>query len=97
MFQCSNGQCVDFPMRCDRKSDCSDGSDELYCPTAPPPPARTERPTLPPDSTRRPSVTCPFGYVNCLSEDQCILQNQLCDGRVDCNDMSDESRCGRYF
>ncbi|XP_066260113.1 basement membrane-specific heparan sulfate proteoglycan core protein isoform X1 [Euwallacea similis] len=85
-FQCSNGQCVDQRVRCNGRPDCSDYSDEYLCPV-------TTEASIPfPPVTVAPT-SCPFGYVSCLSEDQCILQGQLCDGRVDCLDMSDESRC----
>lgn len=30
-FQCGNGQCIDRSLRCDRKYDCQDGTDEFTC------------------------------------------------------------------
>nr|XP_045613717.1 basement membrane-specific heparan sulfate proteoglycan core protein-like isoform X12 [Procambarus clarkii] len=36
-FRCLlDGQCISIQKRCDRRSDCSDGSDEHGCPTSPP-------------------------------------------------------------
>ena len=30
-FTCNNGECIDVRRQCDRRSDCSDGSDEDRC------------------------------------------------------------------
>lgn len=30
-FRCGNGQCIDASLKCDRKYDCQDGTDELSC------------------------------------------------------------------
>jgi hypothetical protein len=88
-FQCSNGVCIDGNLRCNRRNDCSDASDEFNCPTERPP-FVTERPTRP---STPPPINCAPGYQPCRSGDRCILRSQLCDGRVDCNDMSDETDC----
>lgn len=86
-FQCLNGACIDLRLRCNRQYDCSDGSDEENCPTAPPP-TQTEPPY--------PGITCSPGQRPCSSGRQCVRFNQFCDGRVDCYDLSDESHCGKY-
>lgn len=30
-FRCTNGECIDGNLKCDRKYDCKDGSDEFNC------------------------------------------------------------------
>ena len=30
-FKCGSGACIDLRLRCDRRFDCDDGSDELSC------------------------------------------------------------------
>lgn len=37
-------------------------------------------------------TVCPYNAVECLrNNSQCVLLSQLCDGKVDCIDGSDES------
>ncbi|KAI5644482.1 trypsin domain-containing protein [Phthorimaea operculella] len=36
---------------------------------------------------------CAPGNVSCGNGERCILESQWCDGKVDCSDVSDESRC----
>lgn len=34
---------------------------------------------------------CPLNQVKCFDEVQCVLETQVCDGKKDCNDGSDEN------
>lgn len=36
---------------------------------------------------------CPPGTVSCISGEACINEEQWCDGKVNCNDASDEAQC----
>ncbi|XP_038220089.1 serine protease nudel [Zerene cesonia] len=36
---------------------------------------------------------CPMGTVSCENGNACISESLWCDGNVDCDDVSDESRC----
>ncbi|KAM7393106.1 hypothetical protein PAMA_007971 [Pampus argenteus] len=97
---CQDGtECVLFSHVCDGEKDCRDGSDEEGCgaaeiatttsvenliPNATPSPVEpfTQPPTKP--SCSSPSVLCPDSSL-------CILPTQLCDGKKDCPDGSDEN------
>ena len=39
--------------------------------------------------------TCPSGYFRCKNG-QCINATNKCDANQDCNDASDETKCGKY-
>lgn len=83
-FQCANGKCIPDYLRCNRRSDCEDGSDEFNC--------GTESPVV-----TTPGFSCPYGQQACKTGNQCFPYSAFCDGRFDCNDFSDESHCGKYY
>nr|XP_033502272.1 low-density lipoprotein receptor-related protein 2-like isoform X2 [Epinephelus lanceolatus] len=86
---CRDGtECVLFSHVCDRERDCRDGSDEEGCENlhlnespAPVEPS-TQPPTKP--SCTSPSFLCPDSSL-------CIKPTQICDGKRDCPDGSDEN------
>lgn len=41
------------------------------------------------------NVTCADNEHLCESKNQCILKRLVCDGQIDCDDKSDESKCGK--
>lgn len=45
------------------------------------------------ESVGNPFRDCPETYFQCLSPNQCIPQNKVCDTKIDCVDASDESSC----
>ncbi|XP_059153685.1 very low-density lipoprotein receptor-like [Physella acuta] len=108
-FQCNNGVCIQLDWQCDVDRDCSDGSDELNCPT---------------DCTGEHQLKCNNGKcitreylcdgdndcgdmtdetdchkVECTSGEihcdnfLCIESTWLCDGDNDCGDNWDERNC----
>lgn len=93
-FQCNDGACIPSYLRCDRRTDCRDSSDEDNCGTeAPPFIPETPRPTPPPP----PTISCPWPQRPCRSGNQCLPQAAFCDGHFDCNDFSDETDCRKYL
>ena len=40
---------------------------------------------------------CDNDTFNCASGVDCITMSSVCDGRLDCQDMSDEFGCGRLI
>ncbi|XP_021927336.1 basement membrane-specific heparan sulfate proteoglycan core protein isoform X6 [Zootermopsis nevadensis] len=82
-FQCASGECISLSGHCNRRIECRDGSDEENCPTP-----RPQPPPLWP-----PSGGCPPGQSPCRTPGQCVPSSAICDGRVDCQDFSDEANC----
>ncbi|XP_031342212.1 basement membrane-specific heparan sulfate proteoglycan core protein isoform X8 [Photinus pyralis] len=92
-YQCASGTCIAGHLRCNYRNDCNDGSDEINCGTEPTP---TEPPvTIPPRFPDPGSgvANCPWGQRMCNSGDQCLPYSAFCNGRYECNDLSDETNC----
>ncbi|XP_031414479.1 low-density lipoprotein receptor-related protein 2 isoform X2 [Clupea harengus] len=81
-FLCKDRRkCIERNLVCDGRSHCSDGSDEVGCPTVA---AKTPKTT---------PLKCRLGSKACRDGSECVLHNHVCDGEKDCRDGSDEEWC----
>ena len=101
--QCTSGWLILAEQFCDGQPDCDDYSDEIrYQDGFKCGPARDEC-ILPHANVFDDVAQCESGYDLCNESDPCfecldgrlvIASEQLCNGNIDCHDMSDECLCG---
>ena len=103
VFQCDDNGLILLSLFCDEIVDCKDGSDEV----SNKPGFKCNDCVLPQNNLYDDVAQCGdnsdfcFGdkkaCFQCLDELLLILPNQVCDGKSDCYDLSDECLCEGYF
>ena len=103
VFQCDDNGLILLSQFCDTFVDCKDGSDEVVNQ----PGFKCNKCVLPQNNLYDNLAQCDdgsdacFGYSSacfrCLDERLYILSDQICDGKFDCYDLSDECLCEQYF
>lgn len=101
-FQCLMGKCIQGALRCNKRAECPDGSDEIGCPTC----VLDELPCFGKNGSicLEKNHLCD-GIIDCsggmdelccekdefrCNNDNCLSIDQLCDGKRDCFDGEDE-------
>ncbi|XP_018607320.2 low-density lipoprotein receptor-related protein 2 isoform X1 [Scleropages formosus] len=88
--RCDNKtRCIPETFQCDGERDCLDGTDEANCDNVPH--SASISPSVP--VPIEVPLACVSPSVMCLGTTLCINQRQLCDGKLDCPDGSDEASC----
>lgn len=80
-FRCDNGACLTSNRYCNGKKDCSDGSDEVHCPS---------------HEITANHVACSYDEFKCFDGSECLEISQKCDHHTDCKDSSDELHCENF-
>ncbi|XP_074000092.1 putative vitellogenin receptor yl isoform X1 [Rhodnius prolixus] len=107
-YKCTDGQCLPFSHRCDKKADCPGGEDEQDCEYiihCQPGTHKCGDACLPNDKLCdenkclnkqdcHPSAICLPNDFKCESG-MCIPAEYKCDSKPDCDDASDEKQCSK--
>ena len=101
VFQCSDNRTIFLSQFCDGIVDCFDGSDEFTNQ----PGFKCDKCILPQNNLYDGVAHCDNNidlrpikqFFECFDNRLLILDQQVCDGVGDCNDMSDECLCDAYF
>ena len=101
VFQCSDNRTIFLSQFCDGIVDCFDGSDEFTNQ----PGFKCDKCVLPQNNLYDGVAHCDNNadlrpikqFFKCLDNRLLISDQQVCDGLVDCYDMSDECLCDAYF